>query len=613
MRCREVRRLVSAAADGEISARDAVRLDVELARCDDCRRFAEGVHALRSVLRFEVLEHRPGVADRVTARLADRRADPVRPPSRRRRLVPLAAAVFAAGFAAGAVFVGLGSGPQSPARALDIGAAVLDAQRKVATLSARIEIIEHGLARDVPRRTFAGTLRYASPESFALRLRDTTRYPDRRWVPNDVALVVAGDRAWSRALRSCPREALPGCLRDRSVVRVVDGREPFAASEPIPLDVVVPVRSFAAQARPVSVVEGTVAGRRAVGLSVSAAQVEPLLDGLRGAGVWRDLAPSDPVELWLDAGALVPLRLTVRAGAGSDRAEWAARHGYTDRPGDTLLTVTLHDVAIDAPLPRDAFPPPPSADVRRTAAFTADASVAMRLTPAALPTGMRLARAGRTAAPGAPVVEVAAWTDGRAWLKVQRTDGWREPRLFGDLGDVVRRLPLDGGVGYADESGGRVAVHGDGADVVVSGSLGEAVLARVASTLGVAGLPVPAGWAESGAITVADLARIAPRTLIPRGLQGFAEPAVQAAGGRVVLAFAGPGGRGFRLVEEPGRLLGPPPVADVRAVAVRGSAGRWTPSLRTLEWVEGGRVVTLASRTLELGELLAVARTLGPA
>jgi hypothetical protein len=45
----------------------------------------------------------------------------------------------------------------------------------------------------------------------------------------------------------------------------------------------------------------------------------------------------------------------------------------------------------------------------------------------------------------------------------------------------------------------------------------------------------------------------------------------------------------------------------VRGVRVRGSDGRWSAARGELEWVEGGRTVSLRSATLSLEELLAVA------
>jgi hypothetical protein len=47
-------------------------------------------------------------------------------------------------------------------------------------------------------------------------------------------------------------------------------------------------------------------------------------------------------------------------------------------------------------------------------------------------------------------------------------------------------------------------------------------------------------------------------------------------------------------------------------VEVRGVAGRFSPDLGSLEWVEGGRVIELRSRSLSVGELLKIAGDLRP-
>jgi hypothetical protein len=214
---------------------------------------------------------------------------------------------------------------------------------------------------------------------------------------------------------------------------------------------------------------------------------------------------------------------------------------------------------------------------------------------------------------GGPRVTVRTWTDGRAWLKVRATRDWPGGRLFGDLGPLVRPLALGAGVGYASEDGARVAVHGDGVDLVVGGSLAPTDLARVAAALPVTGRPVPAGWAEAATATLPRVRAASPGLLRPRDPAGFAPPAVRVDGKVVTLAYAGPGSRGFLLVQAPGTRLTPPLDADVRGVGVRGSDGRWSADRGQLEWVEDGRVFDLRSATLSLEELLAIAASLEPA
>ena len=207
---------------------------------------------------------------------------------------------------------------------------------------------------------------------------------------------------------------------------------------------------------------------------------------------------------------------------------------------------------------------------------------------------------------------VRTWTDGRAWVKVRATRNWPGGRLFGDLGQLVRPAGLGGGMAYWSEDGSRVAVHGSGVDLLVTGSVGGADLARVAASLPVAGRPVPAGWAEAATSTLPEAAAAAPGLRVPHDLRGFAPPAVRVDGRTVTLAYAGPGSRGFLLVQAPGDRLAPPLDDDPLGVRVRGGDGRWSPGRGELEWVEGHRVLTLRSNTLPLEELLTIAASLEP-
>ena len=99
---------------------------------------------------------------------------------------------------------------------------------------------------------------------------------------------------------------------------------------------------------------------------------------------------------------------------------------------------------------------------------------------------------------------------------------------------------------------------------------------------------------------------------VPRDLRGFAPPAVRADGRTVTLAYAGPGARGFLLVQAPGDRLTPPLDDDPLGARVRGHDGRWSPGRGELEWVEDHRVLTLRSNTLPLEELLTIGASLEP-
>jgi hypothetical protein len=275
---------------------------------------------------------------------------------------------------------------------------------------------------------------------------------------------------------------------------------------------------------------------------------------------------------------------------------------------------------LNRPLEPGAFPPPPAAvpaedagfrDLPVTAAGPGGRAGEGFPDPTWLPAGFRPYRAGEVGG-GGPGVAVRTWTDGRAWVKVRATRDWPGGRLFGDLGQLVRPAGLGAGVAYWSEDGSRLAVHGEGVDLLVTGSVSGSDLARVAASLPVAGRPVPAGWAEAATSTLPEVVAADRGLRVPRDLRGFAPPAVRADGRTVTLAYAGPGARGFLLVQAPGGRLTPPLDDDPLGVRVRGHDGRWSPGRGELEWVEDHRVLTLRSNTLPLEELLTIGASLEP-
>jgi hypothetical protein len=678
MRCEVARADLSLAADGELPGERAGPLAAHLAACPSCTAFEARLAALRQRLRLEPVGAVPDVAPRVMA--AVRQGPPMaagaaaagtahppsparpaplprpvatapgprpvgdgRPPRPRAgrpgRRVGSVAAAFLAGAVVGATFVGLGGRRPAQLAMADLPARVVAAQQRLTSLAAEVSLVERNWHPGVPERSFAGRLRYRAPESLAVQLDDRTAYPSAAWVRDDVALVLTGDRWWARGPRACPAEAQPGCTPRTPQVRLVERREPFADDTAAPLDLVTPVRSFTPAAAPAPLGTRRVGGRAAVGVATTAAQVAPLLAGLAPAGNLRAVHPADPVELWLDRDALVPLAMRVAVAAGGERQRWAAARGYPDRPGQVVLELALRGVRLNRPLEAGAFPPPPAGARPEDAGFRdapppAAAGHRTPGPPAAgpgaarpgtggtglgvpeptwLPPGFRPYRAGRVGGGRGPVVAVRTWTDGRAWVKVRATRDWPGGRLFGDLGPLVRPLGLGAGLAYASEDGGRIGVHGNGIDLVVSGSLAPSALARVAAGLPVAGRPIPGGWAEAATATLPEAKAASPGLLRPRDPAGFAPPAVRVDGEAVTLAYAGAGARGFLLVQAPGERLTPPLDADAGGVRVRGSDGRWSPQRGELEWVEAGRTFDLRSATLSLEELLAIAASLEPA
>jgi hypothetical protein len=585
---------VSLRADGALDPTGVESLDDHLAGCPDCRRFEAGVGRIRSALRFEPVGEAPDVAATLIWRHVRRDTD-VRAATS--SWLVAAAVVLVAGMVAGATFVGLGREPQAPAAA-DIPALVVAAQPGVESLDARFTLAES--TRPGPRD---GRLVYAAPEALALTVGD-----DR--------LVVGGDRWWQDAARPC--SPAPGRVRcpaeERRWVRSVTGREPFSGTAAVPLDLVVPVDSFSLAAATGARAERTIAGRRAVGAEVTAAQMAPFLAGLAEAASLRPVHPGDPVEVWLDADHLVPLAVTVRAGGDPGRAAWAAAAGVNDTPGAVIVAFAVTSARVNEPVDPAAFAPPDQpADEASDAGFRpGPASLGSSPAPGALPAGFRPHRAGTVATTGGPEVGVRSWTDGRAWLTVRATAGWTGGRLFGDLGPDVVPVDLgDAGVGYASADGRAVALHAGGLDVVVAGSLAPADLRAVAAGLGVVGRPVPATWAEAGTATIADAARALPGLLVPGDdLAGFGAAAVRVDGDTVSQVYPGPGDRGFALVQRAAGQIPPPTDGDEVGVEVRGTPGRYSYQRGQLDWVEGGAARNLRSPTLGLAELLAVAEGL---
>ena len=649
------RRLLSLDLDGELDAARSAEVEDHLAGCPSCAAFADRLVAIRRALRDDVEpgpDVRAGVLAAIGSATATEARGPAVTPGGPRELqvvghrvehpsetssVPLAgetvvvartgwdrgarvarrwlpvAACFAVGLLLGSVLVGGWRSTPSPAAA-QVPEHVAAAQFEVTSLSATISITERGWNAQVPERSFVGTIDYQAPEALALHLVDETAYPSAEWVANDVDLVRRDLQWWARGPRDCPSTAQPGCTSVDPRLEVIDHLAPYDDGAAVPLDLVVPVRSFLRASEPTGLGERTIGGRDAVGVEVSAAQVAPLLDGLRPAGNLRQFFPSDVVSLWLDAGSWTPVRIEVRASDDPDRRTWAVNRGYVDQPGDEVLLVSVDDATVGAGVASERLQPAPDGGVRRDAGFLGggdgDGSDGIRIEvdPASLPDGLEPSTTGVVGADTDRPVAIQTWAGGRGWVKVASTTGWDGTRLFGDLGSPVRRRALaDGSIVYASLDGTRQAVHTDGIDVVVTGSVDEAALVRVVEGLDVAGEAVPGDWDEAATETLGSAADLLPGLLVPAAGSGFEDAAVRADGNVVTQGYAGAGGRGFVVVEAPGERLPPPLDMDVAGVVVRGVDGRYSAARGELEWVEADRVHRIASSTLTRAELVAVA------
>jgi hypothetical protein len=665
----EARRLVSLDRDGALDPTGAGALHQHLRVCPTCSAYASRVALVGDALRDERVavpdvragvlaaiggsgpvasERAAGVAPGAPVELAvvghhvdvDRRRVGGPPPGTGTAVVARsgwlgpsrwaarwlpAAACLVVGLLIGSVLVGGWRTTPTPAAA-QVPERVAAAQFDVASLSAELEIVERGWNEQVPSRTFAGTIDYQAPETLAMHLVDTTAYPTDDWVANDVDLVLHDRQWWARGPRACPSAAQPGCTSPDPRLAVIDNVSPHDDGAALPLDLVVPVRSFLRSPEPRSLGARTIDGHDSIGVEVSAAQVAPLLDGLRPAGNLRELFASDVVSLWLDATTWTPLRFEVRASDDPDRRTWAIDRGYVERPGDEILAVALRDQRVNQGVVPQRLERAPEGGVRRDAGFvplpaggTATTSLPPELRspnvdPGTIPDGLVRSTAGVVGAGTPHATLVETWSGGSGWVKVASTAGWDGTRLFGDLGSPVRRTTAgDGSVTYASLDGSRVAVHADGLDVVVTGSLDAAALARIADGLGVRGTAVPADWDEAATESVESATDLLPELLVPTLDAGFDVGAVRADGNVVTQAYAGAGSRGFVLVEAPGEQLSPPLDMAVSGVRVRGRDGRFSASRGELEWVEADRVHRITSSTLTRAELLAIAEGLVPA
>jgi hypothetical protein len=610
MSCTAAREWVSERLDGA----DPPALDDHLADCADCRHFVTGVEAVRRSLRFEAVGPVPDIAGRVHARLeAEVSGAATAPPvvslgahraRRHRSTIAVAAAALVAGVMIGVNLVGVGDGGLRPVAAQSLPARVASAQASIDGLHADLRLIERGWNPAVPERRFDGTLDYRAPESLALQWQDETTYPSGAWRPNDVSLRTDGAAWMATGVPDCPSFAQPGCSlppRERSVV----GRPPFADDAPVPLELVVPVRSFASVDTAAVVGAGTVAGRPTVEVTVAAAQVGPLLDGLRPEGNLRAVHSTDRVELSLDAERMVPLRLRVVASDDSGRQAWAAQQGYADQPGLVVLAMDVLRLDLSAPA-ADRFAPPAGAVVGDAGFRPGDPGV--DLTPAA-PEGFTVARVGRVDGP--TPTGIWSWCDGRAWVRLQATEAWSGPGLFGDLGPLVRPRAVASGEAYVSPDGRRVAVHGPAVDLVVDGSVGTETLLAVIDSMAMASVPLPTDWPEVRSATPAAIRRAVPGAL---GLDvaGFEPPAGRLDGDTALLFTAGAGDRRLLLAQVPGDRVSAPTESDYETAPVRGVTARYTPRGNQLEWVESGLVLSLRGTGLTRSELLAVAEGLAP-
>jgi hypothetical protein len=445
--------------DGTVRA----ALDEHLTGCDDCRDFQSYTVELRARLRFEAVDAAPDVASGVIVAVRERLAeeaaraeaegeggaggdDPAVAPAplwRRARSVlrptgrsgrsartrrpgrtgpgrgagtspatatdvlprtrPLTAAVAAAlvtGMIVGAAFVGVGHETTPTAWAEDLPQQVVEAQRDITSLEARVVVTERGRPDHAGERRFTGLLSYEAPERLALELTEdvdrgtgeqaveaageaadpgidqqddgsgsgsgddgalgaatASGWSQLRPGEGDVHLLVRDDRWWLETVRSCTEIAGETSCPTGGArwTLAVTGREAFSDAAPIPLELIGAVDSFTLAAAPPVLGERRIAGRDAVGVRVPAAQVSHFLAALSPGGDLRSVHPGDPVDVWLDRDDLVPLAVDVTAGPSDERAAWATANDFREQPGDTVLSFSVVSIAVNEAVPDAVF------------------------------------------------------------------------------------------------------------------------------------------------------------------------------------------------------------------------------------------------------------------
>lgn len=592
MRCETVRRALSREIEGESLSVAALK---HLATCPHCPAYRVRLHELHARTVLLRGEPTPDVTTRVMAALPSQtrfgraRLTGLANRSRARWLAP--AAGLAAGALIGVVLAGGLSGP-SVSLAGRLPEAVVAGQASIREMSASFTVLER--IRSGVERTYQGDLAFSSPEYLSLSVVQTDR-PDG-WPDNSWSVLVDG--MTSLAVFPFPCPALGGCpdAPDQSIL--TSGRDPFSAISPAPLDAVVPVAVLLNAEEPVRLPGRTILDRPSLGFEVTAAQARPLLNALFGIGNWREIHDTDIVDVWLDTEFFTPLAVTVTASASPDRATWAARRGYEDPLEDPYLLVDYRAVGFD-PVTRTE-PIAPAEAVHRDAGYTE------RVSESPIETGMPQVAAG--VVDGFVESQVWAWSDGRAWLRLDRTSEWDGPGLFGNSGLAV--YPIEGGNGtvYVAGDGSAVFVHGADFDAVISGSVDTDRLAVTAGSLPVQSLQVPPDWPEA-----ASPIEVAATAYVPANLRGFGDPIVHSVDGVLVIDLFGAGDRSARITQRPAETLSPPLDPDARAVPARNTTARYSPMLGLLEWIEGGIGFSIEAPTLSVDEIVGIAESLaGP-
>jgi hypothetical protein len=631
--------------DGErLSARQAAAVDDHVASCLTCQAFRARAERLRQSVRIRPAEEIPDLAERIMVaieaeappsprrfrRSRRRPASSHRNVGRRGRWTPVAAALVV-GLIAGSVAVG---GPWMQPSTSGVTAdlvvkGVRVAARRLDAYQGSFKITERGLP-GIATRTFSMQVAFASPGRYRLQVTDDTRYPDAR-TPTDLTFIANGTAMYRRAPLPCPAVIDPSqCLLAREPVTVSSS---YATQASLATNLVVPVDLLGNPGRLTVTGTGTVLGRSAVRVELPFERAEHTLFAFRDiGGTWRPVFSGDRVVLWVDDESWFPLRATVYPSSDPARHEWAQLFGLPDEdPSRPIVDLVATSIGTATPPPSDFVipggvvqPEVPASDLRHEVGFTplkpgylANLTQASAVVPP------------KDAGPSAPDA-LLTYASGVSYLRVGERRAADATLPLGDADAATEEIHLTNGIAYyqppSDGHGRRLTIHAGDRDLVLETNLSRDELLKIAATFPVTGEQLPRVWltekAGGDVNEVVTLGQARRRTTFPVKLPASLPEGYVVA--RVLLTRVGDisgvtvtfrqsasdlAGEPIELHVEPATRL-PAAVVDVMRVSVGDAPGRWTPGGAQLEWVQGGRYLSLRAPGLGLATVMAMALTI---
>ena len=629
LRCADARVELSARMDGEIDGARKVALDRHLVTCEECRRHANELEAVRSALRVVSAGEVPDLTAEIMQRVAST-APAVEGRSRRwvRARTGLVAAAATIALLLGVTAPWLErSGDIAGAR--EIVGRMRSAARALTSYRATYTITERGWHPDVGVRRFVAKLWFDAPERYRMELHDLTTFPEPdTWPRNEVDVVAGPRRWWIREPFSCPVEALPECATPASERSLVH-RSPFDGTTALPTDIILPLETLTGAGGFEVSGPQPVAGHNAYRVDLTYRTARPLVAALQAGGAWRPFHPLDKVRLWVDETTWFPLRFDVVAGDSAERKLWSESRGLDDAAGDVLLEVKAESFSTPDRIQARRFSAPVS-ERPADGGFVPGPDSVFRTAGAPQYTAeLEPYRAGTTAAG-----TVLSYSNGMTWLKVVVSDAASRPeRVAGADPSLADEITLENGsVGYyrpSDETlRRRIDIFGRSAHVHIESNLGRAELERVATSTAVLGRrvePRESGRAGtsvrriSGMDELRDFHWVLQPGRLPSGYTPSAPSAAVVSRGRgsdstVVLYYRNPeaefDGSGIRITQSKGATLPPSSEVFVTDVDVSGARARWSSERGELEWRENGVYRAVRAPSFDLSVVLAIAEGL---